>query len=138
MLHDPSFEDRSTLKLFSRRRLGSMNSWMHNVEKLVRSDRPTLIMHPEDARTRGIHDGQVVEVSSKSGSIAATVELSDDVIAGSVNYPHGWGNRGGWKFASSLSGANFNDLASSKAEDWERVSAAVHLDGIDVTVVPAR
>ena len=136
LLQSSGEDKRGILRLFGRRRLSSMNSWMHNVEKLVRSDRPTLQMHPRDAADRLIGDGQHVELRSASGAIRVTVELTDAVTRGAVSYPHGWGNAGGWRFAASLEGENINQLASSEPEDWEQVSAAVHLDGIEVTVTP--
>jgi len=136
LLSEEAVEDPHVLKLFGRRRLGSMNSWMHNVEKLVRSDRPTLLIHPADAQARGIAEGRTVRLASKTGSIDVAAEISDEVVQGSVNYPHGWGNSGGWNFAANLTGARYNDIASSRPEDWEQVSAGCHLDAIDVTVTP--
>ncbi|HKX35609.1 MAG TPA: molybdopterin dinucleotide binding domain-containing protein, partial [Rhizorhapis sp.] len=125
-----------TLSLFGRRKLGSLNSWMHNVERLVRSDKPTLLMHPDDARDRQIANGQTVRIASRTASLEVEVEISDEVVPGSVNYPHGWGHDGGWKRANGLPGANINQLASARPEDWEQVSGMVHVDGITVTVSP--
>jgi formate dehydrogenase len=125
------------LKLFGRRKLGSLNSWMHNVDRLVRNARPTLQLHPRDAQHRGICDGQRVLVCSKTGSVYAEAELTTDVVPGSACYPHGWGHAGGWIRANGLPGTNINQLASSLPEDWERVSGNVHVDGIIVMVRPA-
>ncbi len=138
LLQCPASEGNAGLRLFGRRRLGSLNSWMHNVQKLVRSDYPTLQMHPYDAADRDIADGQNVELRSAFGTIHVDVEVTDAVVPGAVSYPHGWGNVGGWRFAASLDGANINQLASSEPKDWEQVSGGVHLDGIDVTVQPLR
>jgi formate dehydrogenase len=129
--------DGSVLYLFGRRKLSSLNSWMHNVERLVRSERPTLLMHPDDARDRQIADGQQVRLASKIGAVEVEAELTLDVAQGSVNYPHGWGHVGGWRRANALPGANINLIASSDPEDWEQVSGMVHVDGIPVTVSPA-
>ena len=125
------------LLLFGRRMLKSLNSWMHNVHRLVRSDTPTLMMHPNDAASRGIATGQDVKVSSKSGTVTVTAEVTEDVVVGSVCYPHGWGHNGSWSLANSQAGVNINVLASSEPEDWEQVSGACHLDGIPVRVFPA-
>ncbi|TSB02330.1 molybdopterin-containing oxidoreductase family protein [Sphingorhabdus contaminans] len=133
LLSDPKNDDE-TLLLFGRRSLGSLNTWMHNVERLVRGDRPTLLMHPDDAAPRNIADGDMVRVSSKTGSVLIEAEMSYEVVRGSACYPHGWGHDGGWRHANSLPGANFNVLASSDPRDWEQVSAVVHLDGIKITV----
>ena len=46
------------LMLVSRRHLRSNNSWLHNVEALVRGrDRCTLLMHPDDAARCRVSDG---------------------------------------------------------------------------------
>ncbi len=136
LLADVSGATDGQLLLFGRRKLASLNSWMHNVERLVRSEKPTLLIHPGDARARNIGDGQMVEIASKAGRIAVEAEISEDVVPGSVNYPHGWGHEGGWRRAKRLPGANVNLIASSRPEDWEQVSGMVHVDGIAVTVAP--
>jgi len=130
-------EDQGALKLFGRRYLRSINSWMHVNEKLVRSDRPVLLMHPDDAGERAIADGTTVIVSTQAGSLQLEVAITTDVVPGSVSYPHGWGHHRGSAFVDSLPGADINLIASSRPEDWEQVSGTVHLDGIRVTVSPA-
>ena len=122
----------SQLKLFSRRDLRSINSWMHNVERLVRSQEPLLLMHPLDALARGIQNRDRVSVTSEAGAITTAVELSSDVVEGSVCYPHGWGHRGGWRRANAGGGANVNVLADVRG--GEALSASSWLDGILVSV----
>ncbi len=57
------------LLLIGRRHLRSNNSWMHNSLRLVKGpERCTLLMHPEDARARGLDDGQTVQVRSRVGA----------------------------------------------------------------------
>lgn len=128
--HDKTGE----LKLFGRRKLRSLNSWMHNSPRLVRSDKPTLLMHPVDAQERGIVDGQAVTIRSQANSLTVTVEITDEVVPGSVSYPHGWGHSGGWRYANETPGTNINLLASDDPDDLEQVSGMVLLDGIPVSV----
>ena len=64
------------------------------------------------------------------------VSISDDIVAGSVCYPHGWGHKGGWRNANSGGGANVNLLAPLEAV--EKISATSFLDGIPVTVALAK
>lgn len=123
-----------TLKLFGRRMLKSLNSWMHNDDRLVRSDQPTLLIHTEDAAFRDIDDGDFVTISTKTGTVRVKAEITTDVVKGSVCYPHGWGHDGGWKIANSTAGANINEIASSAPEDLEPISGACFLDGIPVVV----
>jgi len=126
------------LKLFGRRTIRSLNSWMHNDLRIVRSERPTLIMHPMDAADRAIGDGECVRLSSDFGQIEVDVEISEDVIRGSVSYPHGWGHAGGWQVANNLRGGNVNELTSGDPKDWEQVSGVCRLDGLPVEVSPTR
>ncbi len=54
-----SAEDRGGLLLVGRRDLRSNNSWMHNIEVLVKGKpRCTLQMHPDDAAALGLADRQ--------------------------------------------------------------------------------
>ena len=91
--HEKAGTQGGELKMFGRRLLHGMNSWMHNDEKVIRNARPTLLMHPTDARDRQIEDGQEVRVRSKTNAVDVIVEVSDEVVPGSVNYPHGFGPR---------------------------------------------
>ena len=66
---------------------------MHNVEVLVKaSDRCTLLVNPDDAGRLGLEDGGDAKVSSEAGSVVAPVEVSDEMMAGVVCLPHGWGH----------------------------------------------
>lgn len=81
------------LVLTSRRHLRSNNSWLHNVPALMRGrERCTLVIHPADAARCGVHDGAPVEVSTEEGTVTVTAEVSDEVMAGVVSLPHGWGH----------------------------------------------
>src|SRR3546814_7100 len=122
LLAERAQEGADTLYLFGRRKLGSLNSWMHNVERLVRSEKPTLLMHPDDARDRQIANGARVRISTAIASLEVEAEISEDVVRGSVNYPHGWGHKGGWRRAAELPGVNINLPASAPPGDFEQVS----------------
>ncbi|WP_337185660.1 molybdopterin-dependent oxidoreductase [Phenylobacterium sp.] len=126
--------DAEGLRLFGRRELRSMNSWMHNVDRLVRQQSPVLQMHPDDAARHGIGHGSRAVVRSKAGSMEVDVSITDAVTAGSVCYPHGWEHDGGWQRANATGGHNVNVLADPAAA--EVVSGSSFLDGIEVTVTP--
>jgi formate dehydrogenase len=91
-----------------------------------------LLMHPEDAAVRNIAAGETVRLASATASVDVPVLVTDEVMPGSVCYPHGWGHRGGWQRANAAAGVNINRLAGSAA--GERLSASSLLDGIVVTV----
>ncbi len=87
--------DRATpaLVLTSRRHLRSNNSWLHNVPSLMSSrDRCTLLINPADAARTGLTSGAPAEVTTTEGAVTVTVEVTDEVMAGVVSLPHGWGH----------------------------------------------
>jgi anaerobic selenocysteine-containing dehydrogenase len=102
------------LRLIGRRHLRSNNSWMHNIETMVKGrDRCTVLMHPSDAEDRDLLDGQRVFVASSRGQIEVPLEVSDEIRVGTVAIPHGWGHdeKGvGWSTAAAHPGANVNLL----------------------------
>ncbi|MEP0392059.1 MAG: molybdopterin-dependent oxidoreductase [Erythrobacter sp.] len=126
------------LRLIGRRHVRSNNSWLHNSRRLVKGpDRCTLMMHPEDAKLRGIDDGQTITIQSDITSIETTAEITDDMMQGVVSLPHGWGhNRSGlsWKTAANHAGVSFNDLVGTKRFDVLTGNAV--LNGIAVSVEP--
>jgi anaerobic selenocysteine-containing dehydrogenase len=133
---DPSLP----LRLIGMRELRSHNSWMHNVEKLMRARNGQLLrMHPRDAAARSLSDGDLVSLRSASGSVTGVpVLVTDDMTPGVVALPHGWGHRGGWKRANAAGGVNVNELASAAPESLERLAGMSQLNGIpvEVTAVP--
>lgn len=131
--------DEPPLVLVSRRHVRSNNSWMHNLEKLVRGrDRCTLLIHPDDAARAGLVDGGAARVSSASGAIEAPVEISDEMMPGVVCLPHGWGHdRAGTRMdvAAQHPGVNNNIVAPGHLVDVPSGNAIVN--GIPVEVGPA-
>jgi formate dehydrogenase len=133
---DPSLP----LSLIGMRELRSLNSWMHNSPKLMigATRVHTARIHPTDAAQAGIADGELVRISSRTGTIELPARLSDEMIPGAIAVPHGWGHRGGWQVANEAGGANFNRLASTDLEDIEALSGTTHLDGIPVRIEAVR
>ena len=124
------------LLLVGRRHLRSNNSWMHNLEVLVKGkERCTLQMHPDDALTAGLRDGEEVQVSNLTGSITVRLEVTDAIMPGVVSIPHGWGHDvPGVRLsvAARRPGVNSNLLASTEA--FDALSGNAVLNGIPVTV----
>ena len=59
--------DEDAFVLIGRRHLRSNNSWMHNVNVLVKGkERCTLQMHPDDAARIGAADGGTAKIESRS------------------------------------------------------------------------
>ncbi len=122
------------LKLFSQRTLKSMNSWMHNAPKLVNSQTPVLLIHPEDAATHGITNGAQVELRTEHGRVDVIAKISDAVVKGAICYPHGWGHDGGWRHANQKAGANINLLLGHGPDVVEKVSGTTFIDGVPVDI----
>ena len=126
---DPDFP----LRLIGLRELRSHNSWMHNAPLLMRGTREQpLRVHPDDAARLGLEEGARARLSSKSGAVEVPVRITDEVLAGVVALPHGWGHRGGWKVANAAGGVNVNLLMSSAAEDLEPLAGMAFLNGVPV------
>ena len=122
--------------LVGRRELRSNNSWLHNVEVLVRGkQRCTLHLHPDDAARLGVADGGSVTVRSRAGQLTATAEVTDSVMAGVVSLPYGWGHDApGARLtvASRRPGVNTNVLTDRMPID--PLSGNAVLNGIPVEV----
>lgn len=120
--------------LVGRRQLRSNNSWMHNLEPLVRGkDRCTLQVHPHDAERHGLLDGGHARIGSRAGEVVAPVEVTDAVMEGVVSLPHGWGHgRPGavMAVAAEHPGVNSNVLADELRV--EPLSGNAVLSGIPV------
>jgi anaerobic selenocysteine-containing dehydrogenase len=127
------------LVLIGRRHLHSNNSWCHNAARLVKGPaRCVLLINPRDAVARGIADGDLVSLSSRTGRIKVTAETTHDVMEGVVSLPHGWGHdREGvqLRVARLTAGASVNDVTDEAAVDPLSGNAAVSGLPVDVTRV---
>ena len=101
------------LLLIGRRHLRSNNSWMHNIERLVKGNpakpRCSVLMHPTDAANRGLKNGESVRVQSTAGSIVLPVTVTDEMMPGVVSIPHGW--------SSEQGAVSINDVTDNQAID---------------------
>jgi anaerobic selenocysteine-containing dehydrogenase len=125
-----------SMVLIGRRDLRSNNSWMHNVENLVRgNDRCTLLMHPTDAGRLALDDGDTACVRSRVGILLVPVEVTDAIMPGVVSIPHGWGHDAEGtrlRVAREHAGVNTNLLADEAA--FDPLSGNAVLNGIPVTI----
>lgn len=125
--------------LVGRRHLRSNNSWMHNVEVLVKGrPRCTLQVHPDDAARLGLTDGKDALVRSRVGEVSAPVEVTDGIRAGVVSLPHGWGHDdpdARLAVAARHPGVNSNLLTDGTVLD--PLSGNCALNAIPVVVGPA-
>lgn len=126
----------SELVLIGRRQLRSNNSWLHNSHRMVKGpERCTLLVHPDDARARGVEGGSLAKVRSRVGEIVVAVEVSDEIMRGVVSLPHGWGHtRGGTRMAVAAehAGQSVNDITDDAFLD--RLSGTAGFSGVPVEV----
>ena len=128
--------DIPSLVLIGRRDLRTNNSWMHNSERFVKGrDRCTLLMHPDDASSRGLTDAQRVRVNSRVGEVHVALEITDAMMPGVVSLPHGWGHANAnvqLRVARAHPGASVNDLTDDRSLDT--LSGNASLSGVPVDV----
>jgi anaerobic selenocysteine-containing dehydrogenase len=132
--------EAGAMVLIGRRDLRSNNSWMHNVEVLVKGKpRCTLHVHPDDASRLGLVDGAEAEVRSRTGAVTVPVEVTDAIRPGVVSIPHGWGHDlDGVELSVARRHAGVNSNLLADEELIDPVSGTSVLNGIPVQVAPAR
>jgi anaerobic selenocysteine-containing dehydrogenase len=131
-------ESNGGFLLIGRRHVRSNNSWMHNIDVLVKGKgRCTLQVNPSDAGRIGLEPGGQAKVSSPAGALVVPVEITDDIMPGVVSLPHGWGHDmdgSALSVASERPGVNTNRLSTGAMDP---ISGNAVLNGIAVEVVPA-
>jgi anaerobic selenocysteine-containing dehydrogenase len=124
-------------RLITKREGTTHNSWTHNYEGFLRGDqgRNYVFMNPTDAAALGLKPDDLADVRSSAGAIRLPVRTSDDLLAGVVAVPHGWGHQAsGQRVAAGSLGVNVNILASSGAAHVDPFSGMSHLTGLPVDV----
>lgn len=111
---NPSLAARYPLQLIAAKSaLHFLNSSYTGVERHRRAEgEPRLELHPEDARERGIADGDWVRVFNDRGEVVVRARLGDRVRPGVVSLPHGW-----WA-SLSPGDSSANALTSDDLTDW--------------------
>jgi len=124
------------LKLIGRRDPRSNNSWLHNSYRMVKGKpRCLALVHPQDADSRNLQDGDMAVVRSRVGEIRIPVALSDTMMRGVISIPHGWGHQmEGVELgvASQHAGVNTNILTDETFLDSLSGNAA--LNGVPVSL----
>lgn len=133
---DDEKNKRENLLLIGRRHVRSNNTWLHNSRRLVKGkSRCTMMIHPINAESLGLDNGQLARVSSRTGTVEIITEISDEVMLGVISIPHGWGHNKegtGWKTAEKNAGVSVNDLTDDLFLD--ELSGNAALNGVPVAV----
>lgn len=93
-----------------------------NASPLDLGDRPTAILHPDDAAASGIVDGAGVRLGNGQGTLTAIAQVDAAIRKGVVSFPHGHAE------------ANVNLLTSAQAVDT--LTGMVRYSGVPVRVEP--
>ena len=130
---------RPKLTLIGRRGLRTNNSWMANLEPLVKGeDQCTLLVSQADAVRLGLVDGGRARITSAVASLVAPVQVTDEMTPGVVSLPHGWGHDqpgARMRVARQHAGVSLNRLIPDQG--IEPLSGDALLNSTPVTVEPA-
>ena len=129
---------RPALTLIGRRELRSNNSWMANLEPLVKGEDPcALLVSQADAARLGLADGGRARITSAVASLVAPVRVTDEMTPGVVSLPHGWGHDqpgARLRVARQHAGVSLNRLIPDQG--IEPLSGDALLNSTPVTVEP--
>jgi anaerobic selenocysteine-containing dehydrogenase len=111
------------LTLIPRRLLRTLNSQLRDVAAPGgRTERPTLLVHPDDASRHGVVDDMPITVRSAHGETDAVARIDDGIRPGVVSLPHG--------FADTRVGALVSGI------DADPFTGMVLQSGIPVAITP--
>jgi anaerobic selenocysteine-containing dehydrogenase len=111
------------LALVPRRQVRHLNSQLTEGAG-GRADAADVLIHPDDAASRGIDEGMAVVVRSAHGSLTGVARLTDAIRNGAVSVPHGFGDPNIGRILSSEIGV-------------DPLSGMVRLGAVAVMVEPA-
>ena len=122
--------------LIGRRDPRTNNSWLHNSYRMVKGkERCIAMIHPEDAASRNIEDGELVHIKSRVGAINIAVSITDEMMPGVISVPHGWGHKMDGvelSVATEHGGVNTNILTDEFLLD--AVSGNAALNGVPIAL----
>lgn len=129
-------DETSQFMLIGRRNLRDNNSWLHSSEILMKGkNRCTMLINSGDADRLRLSNGSMARVSSRTGAVEISCEVTDDIAPGVVSIPHGYGHiRDGFEGNAINSGVSINDLTDELEID-ELTGNAV-LNGVPVAITP--
>lgn len=131
-------EPADQLKLIGRRTIHMHNSWMSNLEIINRgSDMINpLWMNPDDARRRGLNDGETIRISNENGGLVTRLRFDDTLRPGVVAMTHGGGNARtpNMRVANAKPGVNVNQLLPHGPGSYDALSNQAFMTGIPVNV----
>lgn len=113
-VHDPARYPLTLLSPHSKWRIHSTyanNPWLQEIH----GGRPTVLLHPVDARARGIRDGDEIDVFNGRGQLGAWAHVSEGARPGTATLHEGWWPR------FFRSGKGVNELTTSEVNPIHEV-----------------
>ena len=134
--HGRSVKSDSSLVLIGRRSRKSHNSWMHNNDEIKQPDSNYVYIHPDDAATRQLSEGDRAKISNGDNFIVLPVSITTDLMQGVIAASHGWGHQDSKnRNSSKLSGENVNKVIPGGSAHMEPVSGQAIMLAHPVEVV---
>lgn len=131
-------EAPGSLKLGSLRTNQMHNTWMSNVEKFRKGslERNPLHMCSQDAKARGLFEGDEIRIFNEHGSINTILRVNDDMRPGAVAMSHGYtkDSNPNLSVADQMRGANCNKLMPLGAGTFEPLSNMSQLCAVPVEI----
>ena len=124
------------LLLIGRRDPRTNNSWLHNCYRMVKGKQRCLaLVHPDDAQSRGVSDGDKVTVRSRVGTIKIPIALTHEMMPGVISIPHGWGHdMPGAKLSIAKDHAGVNTNILTDENFLDSLSGNAALNGVPVSL----
>ncbi|MFN8028051.1 MAG: molybdopterin dinucleotide binding domain-containing protein [Acidimicrobiia bacterium] len=122
--------------MITRRTLGTINTWMHNLPAGEEDAAGNPLMHPSDGERLGLAAGAVATIRNERATIEAPVRFDPRLRPGVVAMTHGFGNASttGMRNAQRRGGVNVNALAPTGPDAFDPVSCMQQVTGIPVEV----
>lgn len=134
-------ELQKSMKMVNKRETLTHNSYFQNAPSFVAGEKKSnyLYIHPRDAASRDLRQGDRAEISTDVGSIVLPVKITEEMSPGAVAAPWGWGHSKakGLSTAGKTEGANINVLTPSGPGAVDPVSGMAHLTAFPVEVKKA-
>jgi len=122
---------RYPLRLVTPKSRARTHSIHDNQPILARADRDDVWLHPDDARTRGIADGQRVRVFNERGATEVPVRVTDRIAPGAVSI-----KEGAW-FALDADGCDMRGCSNMLTPDRASPAGAAPFNTCFVEIAPA-
>jgi formate dehydrogenase len=120
--------------LIGRRSRKSHNSWMHHNKDIRQAPSNQVYLHPADADSLAIGEGERVRISCNGRSISLPVAITNDIMPGVIAVPHGWGQQQSGAGQNGPKGENINWIIPGGYEYMEPPSGQAIMLGHRVSI----